>query len=70
MPLAYPDVDLATRAFASSGPSYLAMQRMGEEAFFAAAREGAEQLSVPDAGVRFDFEVAVPRRDQARLTVT
>ncbi len=55
--LAYPDADLATHAFASSGPSYLAMQKMGEDAFLAAAREGAEQLSVPGAGVRFDFEV-------------
>ena len=35
----------------------LDMQQMGEEAFLAAAREAAAQLSVPDAGVRFDFEV-------------
>jgi len=57
VPLAFPDPELTARAFASSGPSYLAMQQMGEEAFLAAAREAAAQLSVPDAGVRFDFEV-------------
>ena len=45
------------RAFSSSGPAYLAQRTMGEEAFFAAAREAVEQLTVPDAGVRFDFEV-------------
>ncbi len=57
VPLAFPDPDLAVRAFSSSGPAYLAQQKMGEEEFATAAREAAEQLSVPGAGVRFDFDV-------------
>jgi SAM-dependent methyltransferase len=57
VPLAFPDPELAVRAFSSSGPAYLAISTMGEEAFSDAAREAAEQLSVPDAGVRFGFEV-------------
>ena len=53
----YPDADLAARAFASNGPAFLAIQRMGEAAFLEAARQAAEELTVPDAGVRYDFEI-------------
>jgi SAM-dependent methyltransferase len=57
VPLEYPDVELTARAFASAGPSYLAIRTMGEEAFLEAARQAAGELTVPDAGVRFAFEV-------------
>jgi SAM-dependent methyltransferase len=57
IPLEYPDVALAARAFASGGPAYLAIRTMGEDAFVEAARAAAEALAVPDAGVRFGFEV-------------
>ena len=57
IPLEYPDVALAARAFASGGPAYLAIRTMGEDAFLEAARAVAGELAVPDAGVRFGFEV-------------
>lgn len=55
--LEFPDVDLAARAWAATGPSYLAIRRMGEEGFLAAARAAASELCGPDGGVRFGFEV-------------
>jgi SAM-dependent methyltransferase len=57
IPFEFPDVDLAARAWASTGPSYLAIRRMGEAAFLEAARRAAAELQVPDGGVRFGFEV-------------
>jgi SAM-dependent methyltransferase len=55
--LEYPDVELAARAWASSGPAYLAMRAMGQEPFLAAARDAARQFEVPGAGVRFELRV-------------
>jgi SAM-dependent methyltransferase len=55
--MAYPDVDLAARAFASTGPAHLAMRTMGEDAYMHALREAAQELSVDNGGVRFGFEV-------------
>ena len=55
--LEFPDVDLAARAWASAGPSYLVIRQMGEEAFLRAAREAASEFAVPDGGVRIGFEV-------------
>lgn len=57
IPLAYPDPEIAARAFASAGPSYLAIKTMGEDAFLEAATEGAQELLVPGGGVRFHFDV-------------
>ena len=57
VPLAYPDAEMTARAFASTGPSYLAIRTVGEDAFLAAARSAAEELSVPGGGVRFGFDV-------------
>ncbi|HSX79477.1 MAG TPA: class I SAM-dependent methyltransferase [Candidatus Saccharimonadia bacterium] len=53
----FPDVDLAARALAASGPAYLAIQHLGAEAFMAAARDAAAQLYVPGIGVRAEVEV-------------
>jgi hypothetical protein len=57
IPLEYPDVDLAARAWAATGPSYLAIRRMSEEGFLTAARAAASELCGSDGGVRFGFEV-------------
>jgi SAM-dependent methyltransferase len=56
IPLEYPDIELAARAWASSGPAYLAIRTMGEEAFLA-AWNAAIQFHVTSAGVRFEFLV-------------
>lgn len=53
----FPDVELATRALASTGPAYLAIQHVGEEAFMASAREAAAGLSVEGIGVRAEVEL-------------
>ena len=53
----FPDVELAVRGLASSGPGYLAIQYLGEEAFMAAAREAATALFVEGIGVRAEVEV-------------
>jgi len=53
----FPDVELAARAFASTGPAYLAMQHVGEEAFMASAREAAAGLYVEGVGVRAEVEL-------------
>jgi SAM-dependent methyltransferase len=55
--LEFPDAELTARAFASGGPSYLAIKSIGEDAFLARARLAAEQLAVRDAGVRVGFTV-------------
>ena len=53
----FPDIDLAARALASTGPAYLAIQHMGEAAFLASAREAAAALFVEGVGVRAEVEV-------------
>lgn len=53
----FPDVELAARALAASGPAYLAIQHIGEDAFMASTREAAAQLYVPGIGVRAEVEV-------------
>ena len=53
----FPDVELAARALASTGPAYLAMQHVGEEAFMASAREAAAGLYVEGIGVRAEVEL-------------
>src|SRR5689334_21606798 len=45
------------RALASTGPAYLAMQYIGEEAFMASAREAAAGLYVEGIGVRAEVEL-------------
>jgi SAM-dependent methyltransferase len=53
----FPDVELAARALASTGPAYLAIQHVGAEAFMAAAREAATGLYVEGIGVRAEVEL-------------
>ena len=53
----FPDVELAVRALASTGPAYLAIQHSGEEAFIALAREAAAGLYVEGVGVRAEVEL-------------
>ena len=53
----FPDIELAARALASTGPAYLAMQHMGEEAFMASARQAAAGLYVEGIGVRAEVEL-------------
>ena len=53
----FPDVELAARALASTGPAYLAIQHVGEEAFMASAREAAAGLYVEGVGVRAEVEL-------------
>jgi SAM-dependent methyltransferase len=53
----FPDVELAARALASTGPAYLAIQHIGEVAFMASAREAAAGLSVEGVGVRAEVKV-------------
>lgn len=53
----FPDVELTARALAATGPGYLAIQHLGEEAFMASARAAAAQLYVPKIGVRAEVEV-------------
>jgi SAM-dependent methyltransferase len=53
----FPDVELAARALASTGPAYLAIQYVGEEAFMASAREAAAGLYVEGVGVRAEVEL-------------
>ena len=57
VPLEYPDPEVAARAFASSGPAYLSIQTMGEEAFLDAARAAAQEFQFDGGGVRFAFDV-------------
>jgi SAM-dependent methyltransferase len=57
IPLEYPDADLAARAWASTGPAYLAIRTMGLDAFLAASRDAARQFERPGAGVRWEFDV-------------
>jgi len=52
----FPDVDTAAAALAASGPAYASVIHSGEEAVTAAFREAAEQLTVPEAGVRADLD--------------
>jgi hypothetical protein len=53
----FPDVELAARALASTGPAHLAIQTIGEAAFMASAREAAAGLYVEGVGVRAEVEV-------------
>ena len=53
----FPDVELAARALAATGPAHLAIQHVGEEAFMAAAREAAAGLYVEGVGVRAEVEL-------------
>ena len=53
----FPDTELAARALASTGPAYLVMQHIGEEAFMAAARDAAAGLYVEGIGVRAEVEL-------------
>jgi SAM-dependent methyltransferase len=53
----FPDVETTARALASTGPGYLAMQHLGEDAFLASAREAAAGLYVEGVGVRAEVEV-------------
>jgi len=53
----FPDIELAARALASTGPAYLAIQHIGEAAFMASAREAAASLFVEGVGVRAEVEV-------------
>jgi SAM-dependent methyltransferase len=53
----FPDVDLAVRALAATGPGYLAMQHIGLDAFMASARQAAASLYVEGIGVRAEVEV-------------
>ena len=53
----FPDPAFAARAMASTGPAYLAIQHLGEEAFEAAVREATAGLYVEGAGVRAEVEV-------------
>ena len=53
----FPDVELAARALASTGPAYLAIQHGGEAAFMASARQAAAGLYVEGVGVRAEVEL-------------
>ena len=53
----FPDIELAARALASTGPAHLAIQNIGEAAFMSAAREAAAGLYVEGVGVRAEVEV-------------
>ena len=53
----FPDVELAARALASTGPAYLAMRYIGTEAFMTAARAAAAGLYVEGLGVRAEVEL-------------
>ena len=53
----FPDVELAARALASTGPAYLAIQHGGEAAFMASARQAATGLYVEGVGVRAEVEL-------------
>jgi SAM-dependent methyltransferase len=53
----FPDPEFAARALASTGPAFLAIQHLGEEAFRAAAREAATGLFVEGIGVRAEVEI-------------
>ena len=53
----FPDVELAARALISTGPAYLAIQHVGEEAFMASARQAAAGLYVEGVGVRAEVEL-------------
>jgi len=53
----FPDIELAARALASTGPAYLAIQHVGEEAFMASARQAAAGLYVEGVGVRAEVEL-------------
>ena len=53
----FPDIELAARALASTGPAYLVMQHVGEEAFMASARQAAAGLYVEGIGVRAEVEL-------------
>jgi hypothetical protein len=53
----FPDVDLAVRALAATGPAYLAIQHVGEKAFMASARQAAASLYVEGVGVRAEVEL-------------
>ncbi len=57
IPLEYPDVDLAARAWAATGPAYLAIRTIGYDAFVAAACDAARQFEQPGAGVRWELDV-------------
>lgn len=53
----FPDVELTARALASTGPAYLAIQHLGEEAFMTSARAAAASLYVEGVGVRAEVEL-------------
>jgi SAM-dependent methyltransferase len=53
----FPDAELAARALAATGPGYLAMQHLGEEAFMASARTAAASLYRAGLGVRAEVEL-------------
>jgi len=53
----FPDVEGTARALAATGPAYLAIQHIGEEAFMASAREAAAGLYVEGVGVRAEVEL-------------
>ncbi len=52
----WPDLDLATRALASAGPSWPALQEVGYERFAEAVREAIRPLLVEDVGIRIISE--------------
>lgn len=53
----FPNIELAARALASTGPAHLAMQNIGEAAFMSSARDAASGLYVEGVGVRAEVEV-------------
>jgi len=66
----FPDVEAAARALAASGPGYLAIRYLGEEAFMASARAAAAPFYVEGIGIRTEVDVQclvgmVPGEDRA-----
>ena len=53
----WPDLDLAMRALASSGPSWPALQHVGYDRFAATMREAIRPLCVEGLGVRIVSEL-------------
>ena len=53
----FPDVDMAARALAATGPGHLAIQHLGADAFMASARQAAAGLYIEGIGVRAQVEV-------------
>lgn len=53
----FPDVEWTARVLAATGPAYLAIQHLGEEAFMASARAAAAGLYVEGIGGRAEVEL-------------